>query len=76
MSSKKINKTNEVIKHLRKYGSITSLQAFNKWNATRLSAIIFNLRHKKGFDIDSKEKVTKFGVPFSKYILRGEPDAR
>ncbi len=39
-----MNKTEKVLKHLKKYGRITSTDAFEKYNATRLSAIIFELR--------------------------------
>jgi len=42
--------TNEVLKHLKKHRSITSLEAINKFGATRLSSIIFRLR-KRGYDI-------------------------
>lgn len=43
----------EVIAHLRKYKSITSLEAIKKYGATRLSGIIFKLR-KRGFGIETK----------------------
>lgn len=49
---KKINKSNAVLNHLKKYGSITSWKAITEYRATRLSAIIYNLR-KKGYDIES-----------------------
>lgn len=47
---KKITKQEQVKQHLLKHGKITSLDAINKYNATRLSAIIFNLR-KDNYDI-------------------------
>ena len=66
------NKTKEVLKHLQTYGTITSIEAINLFGATRLSAIIFNLR-KKGYNIISIDKVTidKYGhrVPYSEYTL-------
>ena len=66
------NKTKEVLKHLQTYGTITSIEAINLFGATRLSAIIFNLR-KKGYNIISVDKVTKdkYGhrVPYSEYTL-------
>ena len=68
--SKKINKTNEVRKHLLKGYTITSLQAFAKWNATRLSSIIFNLRHRELMNIEAVN--CKVGdVIFSKYKWKG-----
>ena len=66
------NKTKEVLKHLQTYGTITSMEAINLFGATRLSAIIFNLR-KKGYNIISVDKTTKdrYGhtVPYSEYTL-------
>ncbi len=68
--SKKINKTNEVRKHLLSKKTITSLQAFQYWNATRLSGIIHNLRHRDLMDIESLD-VNIDGIKFAKYIYRG-----
>ena len=65
---KKINKSNEVLKHLKRYGQIDTWTAINKFRATRLSSIIYNLR-KKGYDIESKWKGTSDGARFVKYIL-------
>jgi hypothetical protein len=48
----KTTKHRQVLKHLIKYGSIDSWTAIELYGATRLSAIIFNLR-KKGYEIDS-----------------------
>lgn len=66
------NKTKEVLKHLQTYGTITSMEAINLFGATRLSAIIYNLR-KKGYNIISVDKTTKdrYGhtVPYSEYTL-------
>ena len=42
--------TSEVLKHLKKYRTITSMEAIEKFGATRLSSIIFRLR-KRGYDI-------------------------
>lgn len=50
------NKTNEVIKHLQEKGNITSMEAIKLYGATRLSAIIFNLR-KRGYVITNKQEV-------------------
>ena len=70
------NKTKEVLKHLQTYGTITSIEAINLFGATRLSAIIFNLR-RKGYNIVSIDKVTKdrYGhrVPYSEYTLVIQP---
>lgn len=45
-----LSQREEVLNHLKEYGSITSMEAFNNYGATRLSAIIFDLRH-DGYDI-------------------------
>lgn len=69
------DKTSEVLKHLQEKGSITSLEAFSLYGATRLSAIIFNLK-KRGYDITSEsEKCTdRYGhaCTYSRYILSEE----
>jgi hypothetical protein len=48
----KTTKTDQVLKHLKEKGSIDSWTAIQQYGATRLSAIIFNLR-RRGFDIVS-----------------------
>lgn len=69
---KKQNKTNKVLSHLEKYGSITSIEAIELYGATRLSAIIYNLRH-KGYSIDTIDIpfTDRFGTKsvYGKYIL-------
>jgi hypothetical protein len=69
---KRINKTQLVLDHLEKYGTITSLEAIELYSATRLSSIIYNLR-KRGHDIVT-EKIPftdKYGAKsnYGKYIL-------
>ena len=53
-----------VLKHLQEHGSITSMEAIQLFGATRLSAIIYNLRHKEGYDIVSDFEIvkTRYGV--------------
>lgn len=46
----KKNKQTMVLEHLKNFGTITSLEAIEKYGATRLAAIIFQLR-KKGYNI-------------------------
>lgn len=46
-----MNKTEAVALHLVEKGSITSWEAIKEYGATRLSAIIFNLRHNRGMNI-------------------------
>ena len=41
----------DVLEHLKNHGKITSMEAIKNYGATRLSAIIYDLRHKDGYDI-------------------------
>ena len=71
----KKNKTSEILKYLKRYKKITSLQAIEKFGSIRLGGIIFNLR-KKGYDILTETKSTKdrYGNPcnYAVYILKEE----
>ena len=64
-----------VLNHLKEYGSITSMEAIQNYGATRLSAIIFNLRYKDGYDIETHMETTKnrYGrsVDYARYVLGG-----
>ena len=51
-TTRKTTKHQKVLSHLRKNGTIDSWTAIELYGATRLSAIIFNLRA-KGLKIDS-----------------------
>ena len=60
-----------VLQYLKAHKSITSLQAFEKWHITRLSAVIFDLR-KLGYNIITMdmECETQFGhCTYAKYTL-------
>lgn len=64
----------KVLRHLQKFGSITTWEAIQQYGITRLSDKIFRLR-KKGININSETKFAKnrFGenVHFSEYKLGG-----
>lgn len=66
-------KTNKVKEHLEKNGSITTWEAISLYGATRLSAIIFNLR-KRGYIIDNnwQENIDRNGnkTKYVKYELK------
>ena len=66
---KKITKTSLVLKHLKEHGKITSMEAIEKWKATRIAAIILNL--KKNYSIDT-EMVPFDGARYARYHYRGE----
>jgi hypothetical protein len=36
----------KVLNHIKRYKKISSMQAFSKYNITRLAAIVYNLRAK------------------------------
>lgn len=77
-SWKKMNKTKAVMLHLQQYGSITSWEAIKEYGATRLSAIIYNLRNKYDMNIINQEVyfIDRYGTNSSyvKYILVKESD--
>lgn len=73
----KRSKTQKVAEHLRDLGSITSWEAIEQYGATRLSAIIYNLK-KKGWvfqteDIKFRDRYGDENT-FRKYILQYAPE--
>lgn len=64
---KKKTKTQQVLEHLQQYGKITSWDAIRLYRATRLAAIIHNLR--KRYDIQTIDRKTKEGTPYAEYHL-------
>ena len=58
-----------VLEHMRRYGSITSMTAFERYSITRLAAKIFVLR-KAGYDIDMVWETSQYGTRYGRYILR------
>lgn len=70
-------KTSKVEQHLKTHGTITSLEAIELYGATRLSAIIYNLR-KRGMDIDTEDVpfVDRFGSTshYGKYVLNNKEE--
>ena len=73
---KNLTKSELVKQHLLKYKTITSWEAIQNYGATRLSAIIFNLRD-RGFQIDTLmiEYTDRYGNAgqYAKYVLRKAP---
>ena len=65
--------TEAIMKHLKKYGSITSMEAYDMYGATRLAAIIFVLRRKLNWSIENKEHTihNRYGETcnFVEYVL-------
>ena len=71
--SNKPSKTVKVLEHLKKHGSITSWEAIELYGATRLSAIIFNLRQDYIISGEKIPHVDKYGnsTSFTRYIYCG-----
>jgi hypothetical protein len=67
---KPTTKTGKVLAHLQEHGSITSWDAIQLYRATRLSAIIFNLRD-EGYDITSKNEKGE-GQHWTRYVYKGK----
>jgi hypothetical protein len=69
-------KTKAILNHLQEFGNITSWEAIKEYGCTRLSAVIWNLRHKYNLDItdewvDFKDRYGQ-SSQFKKYILNKE----
>ena len=67
-----------ILNHLKTKGTITSKEAFELYGATRLSAVIYDLRH-VGYLIDTVDTIGKnrFGNTccYATYVFRGEVNA-
>ena len=63
---KKMSQKEACLDYLKKYGSITPLEALTAFNSLRLSSIIFRLRN-EGHQIDTK--INEEGKPFAVYTL-------
>lgn len=64
MKKQKTTATEQVLKHLQKYGKIDKRQALDKFGTWRLSSIIHQLRHNYGLPIqsESKDVKTRYGA--------------
>ena len=64
-----------ILEHLRKHKTLTSMEAFEQYGATRLAAVIFDLR-KAGYDIDTMDVYgfNRYGEPtrYARYFFKGE----
>lgn len=71
-----MNQKDLVLRHLQDFGSITSMDAFNDYGITRLSAVIFDLRE-LGYKIKTNDETRKnrYGVPttYARYSLEPKP---
>lgn len=61
--------------HLRRFGSITPLEALREYGCYRLGAVVFNLRRDESLPIiterqEAVSKITGNTVRYAKYILQ------
>ena len=70
---KKYTKKEKVLMYLKEFGSITSLDAIREFDATRLAAIIYDLK-KEGyeFEVERIPHIDRYGdkVSYAKYTLK------
>lgn len=71
----KITHKDRVLKYIKDFGSISSLEAFNDLGNTRLSASIWLLRHEDRLEIESinETKKNRYGdkTTYARYYLKG-----
>ena len=72
-----MSQTKEVLNHLINLGTITSIEAIKLYGATRLSAIIFELRKKHDIETEMIEVTTRYGrkTKVGRYIYFGLLDS-
>jgi hypothetical protein len=71
--AKKVSKVDMIKEHLIKHKTITSWESITNFKATRLAAVIANLRNKNGWHIETVMFEDKEGTRFAKYFFKGLP---
>ena len=66
-----------VLAHLKSHptSGITSMEAFEKYNCTRLATAIESLRHDDGYDIVTHMIKPEKGSNYARYVLRRKKNA-
>ena len=76
--AKRTTHIDRTLQYMKDFGIITSLDAFREFGNTRLSATIFELRHRYGLPIKSKIEVGKnrYGdkTEFARYYIEEGED--
>lgn len=74
MIQSRTTKTRMIYWHLKNKGSITSMEAIEKYGATRLSAIIWELRHREHMNIETHNMtcLDRYGnvCNYAKYVYK------
>lgn len=69
-----MTQTELVLRHLKKHGSLSSLEAMKEYGIMRLGARIWDLRD-AGWDIETQNEksINRYGVKvsYANYVLRG-----
>lgn len=72
MGTKKPTKYNQVRAFLLMGNSISSIEAFDQFKVTRLSAIIHTMKHRDHIEIDSATECSADGAHHSRYWVNRE----
>lgn len=72
MGTKKPTKYDQVRVHLLMGNSISSIEAFNRFKVTRLSAIIHTMKHRDHIEVDSATETSADGARYSRYWVNRE----
>ena len=68
-----LNKTKSILEHLKKYKSITPLEALKEYGSMRLGAIIFELRKEHNIETKMIDVPTRFGTSrVAQYVYLGQ----
>ena len=68
MTHETLTQREQVLNHLRNVGPLSQMECTRLFCATRLSAIVFDLRS-DGYEIDMERKYSSKGRPFGLYHL-------
>lgn len=68
LNRKRENQTDTVLRHMMERGEITSLQAFRKYNITRLAAVIHIIKT-AGIPVESEMRESDNGKRYKAYWL-------
>ena len=60
-----------LLHHMRKHGSITTMEAFSLYGVTRISARVWEMRH-AGHNVDKVMETNDNGKTYARYFLREE----
>ena len=68
-----IKQESQVLEHLYNFGTITSMEAWERYGITRLSSVIFRLRKRYNIETVATNGVNRDGMHcrFATYFFRG-----